>query len=154
MKNIKEKKFRILFLVAFLLAIMHLLTNAEDKIIINLKGEKKDSLSMDKVAKINFINLSSIDEASKNSMVVYPNPFQEFANINFELKSNADATIRIYNVAGELIRITQFHECNPGTNTFRWDCTDNCGERVRQGTYFIEISAGLEILTKKIIMTN
>lgn len=79
----------------------------------------------------------------------YPNPFNPSTKIHFTAKSGKDAKIEIFNVKGQMIRtlpVTLSPESSLGKgsdNTFSttWDGTDQSGNPVSSGIYFINLKS-------------
>ncbi len=78
-------------------------------------------------------SLSPVDSAAQN--YAYPNPFviQLGGNATLQFKINQRAEVRIYNVAGELIRITDVDR--------GWDGRNDAGALVASGVYIYHIIA-------------
>ncbi|MEW5768658.1 MAG: T9SS type A sorting domain-containing protein [bacterium] len=72
-----------------------------------------------------------------DDVVVYPNPFKSEGHnvIRFEMLTD-DVTIRIYNIAGELVRIEE----DITTGYFDWDAKNDSGEKVVSGVYIYIIT--------------
>ncbi|MBM3242513.1 hypothetical protein FJZ31_40145 [Candidatus Poribacteria bacterium] len=71
----------------------------------------------------------------------FPNPFNPETWIPFELAKDADVTISIYNVKGQLIRVLNLGNQKAGVYVSKdkatyWDGRDNFGEKVANGVYF------------------
>ncbi len=85
---------------------------------------------------------------SNNTVFAYPDPFNptlENATISYSLSKGGDVTIRIYDVAMNLVRtLIKDQPQQPGQHTVTWDGKDEKGETVANGIYFfvIESSAG------------
>jgi uncharacterized repeat protein (TIGR01451 family) len=58
--------------------------------------------------------------------------------------------VRVYNVAGELIRVVQDAEVNPGLSIYEWDGRNDNGAEVGNGSYFIQIVTGTEVKIRRI----
>ena len=91
---------------------------------------------------------ASTQPLSNNTVFAYPNPFDptlENATISYSLSKQGDVTIRIYDVAMNLVRtLLEDQPQQPGQHTVTWDGRDEKGETVANGIYFfvIESSAG------------
>jgi hypothetical protein len=80
-------------------------------------------------------------------MANYPNPFNPETWIPFELAADAEVTIRIYGMAGELVRTLALGGLPVGEYVGRdragyWDGANERGERVASGVYVYELAAG------------
>lgn len=77
----------------------------------------------------------------------YPNPFNPETWIPFQLASDADVTITIYDVRGNLVKSLVIGHKEAGVyasknNAAYWDGSNTIGERVASGVYFYQLRAG------------
>ncbi|MAF12857.1 hypothetical protein CMK11_20600 [Candidatus Poribacteria bacterium] len=87
----------------------------------------------------------------------YPNPFNPETWIPFELAEDADATIRIYGMAGRLVRTLELGARAMGEYTSRadaayWDGANSYGERVASGVYVYELTAGEDRSLRRMVV--
>ena len=80
-------------------------------------------------------------------MANYPNPFNPETWIPFELKEDADVTIRVYGLDGRAIRTLNLGGLTTGEYVGRedaayWDGKNAQGESVASGVYVYELTAG------------
>lgn len=78
----------------------------------------------------------------------YPNPFNASTMISYSLKSDADVTLKIYNILGQEVKTLLEKHQPAGTYTVTWDGKDSKGNDVASGIYFYQIKAG-EFSAKK-----
>lgn len=72
----------------------------------------------------------------------HPNPFNPATNIRFTVgsgQSPAQVTLKIYNIAGQLVRILVDEEKALGMYTIGWDGKNDSGEDVSSGIYFYQL---------------
>ena len=86
----------------------------------------------------------------------YPNPVNQETWIPYQVAQDADVTISIYNVKGQLIRTLHLGNQNAGVYVRRdkaayWDGRDNSGEKVSSGVYFVTLRAGDFVSTRKML---
>jgi hypothetical protein len=82
----------------------------------------------------------------------YPNPFNPYVNLSFDMPSAATYSLRIYNVAGQLVR-SYDGTATVGSNVIQWDGKDNSGSEVSSGVYFYKLtSAGISATEKMVMM--
>jgi hypothetical protein len=92
------------------------------------------------------------DDQEIADLYPYPNPMSEHTTFAFEVRGGTSETLRdfrlrIYTVAGRLVREFEEVELNGGQglrvgwNTLRWDGTDADGDRVATGVYLYRFSA-------------
>jgi len=81
----------------------------------------------------------------------YPNPFNPSTNLSFTLPEAASYSMRIYNVAGQLVRSYEGMG-SQGLNSITWDGKDNSGSEVSSGVYFYKLTAAGNSATEKMVM--
>jgi hypothetical protein len=81
----------------------------------------------------------------------YPNPFNPFTNLSFTLPEAINYSLKIYNVAGQLVRAYE-GVGSTGLNVITWDGKDNAGNSVSSGVYFTRLTAGTFSATEKMVM--
>ena len=85
----------------------------------------------------------------------YPNPFNPETYVSFALPVASPVSLKIYNVAGQLVRtLVDGEEMVAGLHMVRWDGANNSGEEVASGIYFYKMSAGDFQATKKMVVTK
>lgn len=95
------------------------------------------------------VQFEVINEATISNVLNYPNPFTTATQFVFTLTGNAlpdDLRIQIFTVSGRLVREIQQEELGPikiGLNRtdFRWDGTDQYGDRLANGVYLYRVIA-------------
>lgn len=72
----------------------------------------------------------------------YPNPFNPTTNIRYFVGANGPAKValKVYNVAGQLVRILVDEDRSPGEHQVMWDGKNERGEDVASGVYFYRLS--------------
>ncbi|MBT3576602.1 MAG: T9SS type A sorting domain-containing protein [Candidatus Marinimicrobia bacterium] len=73
---------------------------------------------------------------------LYPNPFNPTTTIEYELPSESDIIIRIFDVGGRTVYNTLDEAKQAGYYQMKWNGTDSDGNQVKSGMYFTEIQAG------------
>ena len=130
-----------------------------DTLVIKLKNGQTDKIAVSSIQKIQFENVTGIDETSKgaSSLVTngnYPNPFQDQTNIEFEIPSNGSVVIIIYDNTGSQIQKLECQDCQTGKNTLSWNCIDKFNNKVQSGVYYYEVHYGKEVQSKKMIVVK
>jgi subtilisin family serine protease len=82
----------------------------------------------------------------------YPNPFNPTTWIPFYLPRDGTASLKVYNVKGELVKVLRERYYTRGAHSVRWDGTDAKGRRVASGLYFCVLSQGGEKQTRKMLL--
>lgn len=73
----------------------------------------------------------------------FPNPFNEYTIITFQLKHPIKATLKIYDQAGRLIKtFFERQSLKKGHYCFNWDGRDNDNQEVASGIYFCLLRIG------------
>jgi hypothetical protein len=83
-----------------------------------------------------------------------PNPFNPETTIRFVVPagSQRDYSVRIYDVAGRLVRELASGRIDAGAHDVRWDGTDSRGAVVGSGVYLYRVSAGREVQNGKMVL--
>ncbi len=82
----------------------------------------------------------------------FPNPFNPATTIPYDVPSDGQVTLSIYNVLGQEVRTLVNGYCAAGRNRVEWDGTDNSGQQVSTGVYLYRLVAGETTLTKKMLL--
>lgn len=71
----------------------------------------------------------------------YPNPFNPYTMIRYSIKERSYVTLRIYNVAGQLVRtlVDEVKEPVGGAYNVIWDGKSDAGHRVPSGVYIYQL---------------
>jgi hypothetical protein len=71
-----------------------------------------------------------------------PSPFAGDTRIEFHLPERSRAAVRIYDVAGRLVKTVCDAVADPGWNQAEWDGTNEGGNHVASGVYFVPVENG------------
>lgn len=82
----------------------------------------------------------------------YPNPFNSTTVIKYEIPDLLDVTIQIYDVLGRKIYNSKKENLNPGNYQFIWNGINELGNKVGTGIYFLQIQAGNNLHTQKLLL--
>lgn len=85
---------------------------------------------------------------------ISPNPFRDAARFDFSLPAQQQVDVRIYDVAGRLVRELSRGEWPAGSHSLFWDGLENDGSASRAGIFFVEIRAGSERRTAKLSLVR
>ena len=69
----------------------------------------------------------------------YPNPFNPSTTIKFAIEKSAFADVAIYNVIGQKVKTLAAETMAPGFYTTTWNGTDDNGQAVTTGVYFVRM---------------
>lgn len=71
----------------------------------------------------------------------YPNPFREKTTFSFFCNNDAEVQIKIYTIAGQLIRTLEYPFARSGFNMVEWDGRDADGDVPANGIYLYKLVA-------------
>src|SRR5262249_54831789 len=80
-----------------------------------------------------------------------PNPFRNMSTIAYSLPARTDVELRVVDVRGRLVRILDSGPRQAGEHRVDWNGRDRGNEPVSPGIYFLELRAGGQKLTQKIV---
>ena len=89
----------------------------------------------------------------------YPNPFNPETWIPYHLAADADVTVTIYNLRGELVRQLDVGLQEAGyyvdkSRAAYWDGANDDGESVASGVYFLKLDAGEFTASKRMVVVK
>ncbi|UCG50835.1 MAG: T9SS type A sorting domain-containing protein, partial [Candidatus Latescibacterota bacterium] len=84
----------------------------------------------------------------------YPNPFNPTTTIEYSIRERAHVSLKIYNVAGQLVRTLADENQTPRVEGFTvtWDGNNNAGQPVSSGVYFYKLATKGFSQTKKMVL--
>ena len=101
------------------------------------------------------VEVSILEEITPNDFRIYepyPNPFNPFMKLNYELPEELFVEISIYDMVGNIIKILKNQIEEPGHRSVQWSGINNQGKPVSAGVYLISIKAGELRKTKKVVL--
>jgi hypothetical protein len=81
-----------------------------------------------------------------------PNPFNPTTAISFEIPTSAKVRLEVFDVRGALVATLVNDDMPPGRQSVVWDGSNSRGHPVASGHYFYRLTAGKEVITKKMIL--
>jgi spore coat protein A len=81
-----------------------------------------------------------------------PNPFNPMTTIRFNLDSNRHTALRVYDVAGRLVRTLVDRDLNAGEHVVVWDGRNQAGLETPSGVYFYRLLDGQRVLTRRMTL--
>ncbi|MBI3500725.1 MAG: T9SS type A sorting domain-containing protein [Bacteroidetes bacterium] len=90
--------------------------------------------------------------ASLSSVFAYPNPFNDFVKIGYELNYPAETSISVYSVFGSEVKNLSAGFNSAGAYTLNWDGRNSSGAKVPAGVYFYTVKAGNSSTSGKIMV--
>jgi len=84
----------------------------------------------------------------------YPHPFKNDATFEYEISSPVSASLKIYNVSGQVVKSLTEGPMAPGRYKVVWDGRDIAGRKVSSGIYFYRLVAGAYRKTNKLVVVR
>ncbi len=82
----------------------------------------------------------------------YPNPFNQFTTINYQLSAPAHITFEIYDVTGRKVRELLNEPQKAGYYSVTWNGTDATGNTLTNGIYFLKLKARDFCTVRKLLL--
>ncbi|UCD94540.1 MAG: T9SS type A sorting domain-containing protein [Candidatus Zixiibacteriota bacterium] len=82
----------------------------------------------------------------------YPNPFNASTRILFELPEATYVLLGVFNSMGQNVKTLVNKHLDAGVHEIQWDGTDQAGNEVATGIYFIRLESGDFIQTRKMML--
>ena len=130
--------------------------------LVTREGYRLDTSSLRRVTRLDGANASAIvamDARPRTTQLLanYPNPFNPETWIPFTLTTASEATIRIYDIGGALVRTLDLGHRAAGhhvarADAARWDGKNAVGEPVSSGQYFYELAVGDERSMRQMVI--
>ena len=89
---------------------------------------------------------------NKPVMLNYPNPFNPETTIRMDIHYAEKATLKIFNIKGQLIRTLYNGYLKAGNKIIKWNGLDNNNKKVTNGVYFYNLQTEDYNITKKMLM--
>ena len=89
-------------------------------------------------------------------MPVFPNPAFRNATIRYVIPGAAgagvNASVRVFDIAGRMVRVMASGPHAPGPHTVSWDGRNSTGARLGAGVFFVELAAGSNRSVRRVIL--
>jgi hypothetical protein len=82
----------------------------------------------------------------------YPNPFAADTRLQLTLPAAERVVARVYSPAGRLVKTLVDAPLPAGEHLVPWDGTDERGNRVASGIYFVRLEAGADRASRKVVL--
>jgi hypothetical protein len=96
---------------------------------------------------VNVVNIN--DQNVSASFNIYPNPINDFANVNLQLVNATKVTVDVINMLGEVVMVKDFGTLSSGQHIHTLDFTT-----LGSGIYMINMIANGEVATTKVTLTK
>ena len=84
----------------------------------------------------------------------YPNPFNPSTTIKYQVPENAKVNITVYNMTGQKITTLTNEFQTAGYHNVVWDGSNDFGQQVSSGVYFLRMQAGNFVKTISMTFTK
>lgn len=92
-----------------------------------------------------------INNPDNSFSYVSPNPFNSETTINFNLTTQSDVSLKIFDIQGRIVKNYNLNKSKAGENQVTWNGTNNQDVKVDKGYYMYKIETDNEISTGKIL---
>jgi len=82
----------------------------------------------------------------------YPNPFNPFTMISYDLAGEANVRLQVYDLMGRMIKNIINETQSAGRHLAVWNATDNFGNPVSAGVYIYRLQADDHVFNRKMIL--
>lgn len=83
-----------------------------------------------------------------------PNPFNPETMISYTLRNSGNVSVRIYSLAGRLVRTLEEGYATTGLHEVRWNGKDDNNSTVASGMYFVQVKQGEESSIYKVVVAK
>ncbi|MGD8395798.1 MAG: S8 family serine peptidase [Candidatus Eiseniibacteriota bacterium] len=83
-----------------------------------------------------------------------PNPFNPYTVTAFEITDDSQVTLRVYDVAGRLVRTLADGAFEAGVHRIAFDGRNDAGAALSSGTYFLRLEAGERHASRKLSLVR
>jgi hypothetical protein len=100
---------------------------------------------------------TGVEDVQAGSTVFFgavPNPFSPETTLRFHLPREGQVDLRVYDVAGRLVRTLAEGPRPAGANEVRWNGKDDAGHAVASGTYFARMVFGDKVEIKSLTLVR
>lgn len=82
----------------------------------------------------------------------FPNPFNPVTKIVFTLSGTGHVRLRVYDIAGRVVRVLEEGLREAGRHETLWDGKDDAGEKVASGVYFYSLETSGATEARKMVI--
>jgi hypothetical protein len=105
------------------------------------------------------VNPSSSDDALNPTIPLrlfqnHPNPFNPETQISFSLPEKGEASIKVFNLKGQLVQTLSEGAFEQGLHRVMWNGKDDRGRPISSGIYFYRLETESKILTRKMVLSK
>lgn len=150
----KNKNYRSILMISVLAFLVINPAKAQEYMRINKSDGTVMEIAISDIRKITFDNLTAVPlqhpvMQQLLKMKLYPNPANEYVNIDYTLAGTGVVQIDIYSLAGKLVSSHTPGNRHKGNYTHRWQT-----KGIPTGTYICKISQNQITITEKVIVKH
>lgn len=82
----------------------------------------------------------------------YPNPFNGVTRLNYQLPTESDVQVFVYNILGTRVRRLMSRTQQAGSYEMRWNGRNDLGDVLPSGPYFVVFLTNDNYMVRKVIM--
>ena len=82
----------------------------------------------------------------------FPNPFCPETVLAFPVTERGRVALTIYNIAGQLVKVSHDGELPPGVHELVWDGRDDAGSEVSAGVYLYCLEVGDRVFANRMLL--
>jgi len=85
---------------------------------------------------------------------IYPNPFNSMTSISYELTKGGNVSLEVYNIKGAKVRSLLSETKGIGSWRKTWDGNDENGKACSSGIYYVKMTTGKIVDTRKVVLVK
>ena len=116
-----------------------------------LRAIKPDGTVFDTLVIDEPIRIEEATSFRHDGFTIAPNPFVHNLTISYAISVNQNIHLRICDSVGRCVKTLVHGQQPPGNYTLTWAGTDESGDVLKAGTYYVVLEHGTEILRRKIV---
>jgi hypothetical protein len=121
-------------------------------VVVNFWDAPSDSVALHYTYAAQEVSQSSAAATAAQLVTTFPNPFQNSTRVLFNTPRDGSAcTIRIFDMAGRLVRTLFEDAVYSGLHQVVWDGKDEIGKQVSAGVYLVRLESGFQMQTDKVM---
>jgi hypothetical protein len=91
---------------------------------------------------------------NRRPLGVFPNPFRSSALVNWQVKVDGVADLKVFDASGRAVRTLASGSVRAGSYMTAWNGTDNAGRKLAHGIYFVRLVTQDQTLKVKAVLTR
>ena len=97
----------------------------------------------------NYVNVEMNMPVAYAISDAYPNPFNPSTAIDIALDTDANVSVKVFNIMGQLVDVVSEGNLNAGSHSVTWDAS-----QVSSGVYFINTEIGSDLSVQKVMLVK